>query len=388
MNIIHTVASIAKKDGGPSRTVTSLCDMLGRRCDATVSLLTQQYANEPLVELPPDSPVRFKKVTSGSSFMIKSGLAIKYFLQKQIDENRPEIVNDHGVWLPSNHFVSSLCKRNSIPRVVHPRGMLEPWAMTFKKTKKTIAYWLYQHKDLSLVSLFIATSETEAVNLRQLGFKQPIAIIPNGVDLTNNYCNDHTHEKLDGRIRTVLFLSRIHPIKGILNLLDAWVELKPQGWKLVVAGPDEGGYINKVHGRIKELNLTSIVEYVGEVEGKQKSDLFSSADIFILPSFSENFGVVVAEALAHGTPVITTTGTPWSELPLRGCGWCIEPNVESISSSLQEAMRMPKELLRAMGMRGIDYAMEFNWPAIAEKTCTTYRWLLGQASRPDYVYVD
>ena len=132
--------------------------------------------------------------------------------------------------------------------------------------------------------------------------------------------------------------------------------------------------------------LESTVEYVGEVEGDVKQKLFEEAEFFVLPSFSENFGVVVAEALAHGLPVITTRGTPWDGLLRHGCGWWVDPTVDALSETLQQAMEMDDLAHSSMEQKARAYAQEFDWGSIAHQTIEVYRWILGQGARPNCVH--
>ena len=140
--------------------------------------------------------------------------------------------------------------------------------------------------------------------------------------------------------------------------------------------------------RVRELGLENSVKYLGEVEDDEKVKLLETANLFVLPSFSENFGVVVAEAMAYGLPVITTRGTPWEGLLLHKCGWWVEPTVDGITAALREALSMESDSLRSMGDRGRKYAADFDWANIAQQTAEVYRWILGRGSMPMCVTLD
>jgi len=157
---------------------------------------------------------------------------------------------------------------------------------------------------------------------------------------------------------------------------------------LCLAGPDKVGHLEEVMRRVRMHGLESSVEYVGEAEAAVKAALFENANLFVLPSFSENFGVVVAEALAHGLPVITTRGAPWEGLVNYGCGWWVEPTVDGLTEALREALCMDPASLCKMGEKGSEYAKEFGWPDISLKTADVYRWVLGQGSRPESIIRD
>lgn len=262
--------------------------------------------------------------------------------------------------------------------------MLEPWAVNHRAWKKRLAWWLYQRRDLQTARVLHATAAQEADNLRRLGLSQPIAVIPNGIDLPTGV----EHRRLTEGRRVALFLSRIHPVKGLLNLVEAWRLVRPAGWRLLIAGPDEDGHRAVVEQRIRAAGLTDDCEFVGPVEGQRKTELYRMAHLFVLPSFTENFGVVVAEALSYGLPVITSRGTPWADLESFGCGWWVETAPESLAVALRAAKDLSDEERVAMGERGRTYVRRYNWDAIANETLSLYRWVLGQGERPPCVRVD
>jgi len=298
---------------------------------------------------------------------------------------RPELIHNHGLWMPLNHWAVSMGRRSGIPVVIQPHGMLEPWALNHKAWKKKLAMGLFQWRDLTSASVLVATSNVEYENIRKQGLRQPVAVIPNGVDL-NVGAMPTTLARAD-RQRVVLFLSRVHPVKGLLNLVRAWAQLAPVGWRLRIAGPDDVGHLGDVLALVRQLGVQGSVDYVGAVDGAAKADLYNAADVFVLPTFTENFGLVVAEALAHGLPVITTRGAPWADLETFGCGWWVDIGVDPLVHALREAMALSDEERRAMGARGRDYVRRYDWDNIAKQTIEVYSWILGQGPQPDIVRV-
>jgi glycosyltransferase involved in cell wall biosynthesis len=260
--------------------------------------------------------------------------------------------------------------------------MLEPWAFRYRRWKKLPVWLLWERRGLQSSAVLHATSEQEATNIRALGLRAPIAVIPNGVDVPDlPPPGNRAHEQ-----RRAVFLSRIHPVKGILNLIEAWRQVRPHGWSLLIAGPDEANHLSSVQAAVRQAGLTPTVKFVGPVYRQQKQDLLNSADLFILPTFSENFGIVVAEALASAVPVITTKGAPWKCLETHGCGWWVDVGVPPLARALSEATQCSQTELRQMGLRGRHLVAEkFAWPPIALQMRAVYEWCLGGGPRPEWV---
>lgn len=283
----------------------------------------------------------------------------------------------------SNHVVARFAKEHRIVRIVSPRGMLSQWSMNSSKWKKKFIWYGYQRRDLLNADAFHATSDLEATELRALGFKQPIVVIPNGVSAPN-----FPLVRVESPNVRVVFLSRITPKKGIINLLKAWKKASlPMNWKLQLIGPDEKSYLKEVENEILHLNLRSSVEIVGSVSDTEKWTYLMNGDLFILPSFSENFGIVVAEAMLAGLPVITTTGTPWEILKQEKLGWWVAPNVEQITNAIIEASQLSAEQRTSLGSRSRAYVEQnFSWDAAASKMMQAYTWLLSPNSdKPKFI---
>lgn len=281
----------------------------------------------------------------------------------------PDVVHDNGLWRYHNHTLTVISKRLAIPRVVSTRGMLEPWALRHKMWKKRLAWYLYQGRDLRDAAVHHATSEQEAANLRRLNLGVPIDVVPNGIDLPPaEACNDCSASP-----KVALFIGRLYSVKGLPMLLNAWASIRPTGWLLRIAGPDEGGHRRELERLISDLDLASSVSLVGEVTGQPKIEEFKRASLFVLPSHSESFGIAVGEALAHGLPVLTTSSVPWLQLASRGCGWIAEPNAESIGGALAKATVMNVTELRTMGATGRRWIEEeFTWRTAAAEMLRTY----------------
>ena len=241
---------------------------------------------------------------------------------------------------------------------------------------------LYQRNDLIRVPALHATADSERQTLRQFGLRQPVLTLPPGIRLPAQL-----RPRAEPRaVRRALFLGRIHPQKGIMNLLEAWAALRAKDWQLDIAGPEERGHGERVRREVNRLGLEGTVTFHGPVFDTRKDELLHHASLLLAPSLSENFGIVIAEGLAHGLPVITTTGTPWQVLQREKCGWWVPFGVEPLAQALRAALALPPEELAEMGRRGRALAeRDFAWPRIASRMAETYAWLLGSGPKPDCV---
>ena len=181
-------------------------------------------------------------------------------------------------------------------------------------------------------------------------------------------------------------MSRINPKKGLPMLLDAWAKVAPADWRLVIAGNDDSNHLSVVERKIRELRLADKVSVAGPLFGEAQETAYRNADLFVLPSYSENFGIVVAEALGYGIPVLTTTGCPWQELQKHNCGWWVEPSPAGIEAGLSEALCIKNEELSSMGVRGRKLVEEkYQWPGIAERMLVFYEWIRNGGKQPNFV---
>lgn len=387
MTILQIVAGISKQSGGPSHSVTGLCDVLASLSQRVILFAQKTYTElySDLV-LPSNSAVELVLYRALRKFRITYSFGFRHKFSNIVKNNKVSIIHNHGLWLQCNHQSAVVARRCSIPYIVSPRGMMEPWAFAYNAWKKKVIWWLWQKRALENATAFCATSLQEAESIRKLGFNQPIAIIPNGVDLPPYTIKQNQNL---ASIRYVLFLSRIHPKKGLLNLVQAWSLVTPKGWKVIIAGPDENGHQQEVKREISAAGLNDIFEFVGSVEGEQKNKLYQEASLFILPTFSENFGIVIVEALASGIPVITTKGAPWEGLVNNNCGWWVDVGVKPLADALKDATTLPDQERIAMGQRGREYVVrEFGWDDIGRKMIVFYEWVLHGGTPPDFVRLD
>jgi glycosyltransferase involved in cell wall biosynthesis len=356
MRVLHTIASLDPASGGPARSVPALVKALAAAGAKPELWVAAGWKAEWLAHLGLD------------------GLPLHRGALPSLE--RFDLVHDHGLWLKTNHDVALEAARRRTPRIVSPRGMLEPWALHHKKWKKRLAWCLYQRRDLQAAAALHATADSERNQFQRLGLKQPVAVIPNGVEVPPAPARPVPPLPA---CKTALFLSRIQKKKGLSMLVEAWSKVRPEGWKMRVVGPDEDGHRKEVEALVREAGLSAEWDFEGAVEGDVKRSVLAEADLFILPTYSENFGMAVAEALAAGLPVITTTGAPWAGLGTRHCGWWTEATVDSIAIALQDACTTDAGVLAAMGRRGREWMKsEFQWEAVGQKMLAAYEEVLSR----------
>ena len=201
--------------------------------------------------------------------------------------------------------------------------------------------------------------------------------------------------------RTVLFLGRLHPVKGLARLVQAWAEVQRfavrgqwssgpthETWQLILAGPDEGGHREEIESLVAECGCRDSVVFPGELDEKQKWGALAAADLFVMPSDFENFGNAIVEAMSCAVPVITTTGTPWEELRRAGAGWWVAPRVEPLAEALREALAMSETQRQEMGKRAAGLAARFSPQQAGADLIQVYRWLMNEIPRPPCVRDD
>jgi len=365
MRVIHFIKNLDKSSGGPSVSVPGLCLALSEIPEMDVHLVTRD--SEQRVQIQESSSLHLHLI-DGSRASVSS------ILETLVSSGKENSValHLHGLWDPMNHFASEFADRRGISTIYSLRGMLEPWALRHKWLKKKLGWLLYQRRDLQRAALLHATARHEEESFARCGLGDLRSVIlPNGVSFPQD------PPVFPGQSRTLLFLGRIHPVKGLIPLLDAWAGSAPEGWRLQITGPDEMGHRKELEKQIDSSGIGETVAITPAVDGVEKWKLLSSADVFVLPSFTENFGIAAAEALAMGTAVAASTRTPWDWLPREGAGWSVEPTESGWTAFFEELGRTPPEALTELGAQGRVYASHhFSWPAIAKRMAGEYHSIL------------
>jgi glycosyltransferase involved in cell wall biosynthesis len=374
VRVLHVAAYFAPAFvyGGPPRSILGLCKAL-RRAGIEASVVTttangredfpaslnggQTYEGVPVRYFPRRWPKRFFAVDGLAETLVA-------------EAGNFDLLHLHGLWNLTVWAAARAARQIGMPYLISTRGMLDGGAMNHEAARKYIAWHLAERQNLLGARLLHATSESEADAIAQYELHKPITVIPNGIEFESvAACRT---EKL------ILFLGRIHPIKRLDLLAAAFVKIKAKfpEVRLAIAGPDESGHRKTVEPLFAQV--ADSVEWLGEVGGARKAELLHRAAVLALCSDSENFGLSVPEALAAGTPVVTTRTTPWAEVETIGCGFWVEQNVQAIADAVCCLLDQPQQAA-AMGERGARWAREkFSWDAVAERMIDCYGSILNQ----------
>jgi glycosyltransferase involved in cell wall biosynthesis len=403
LKILHVIDCINAKQGGPSVSVPALAAAQAKQ-GHRVTIACRDYAYlGPMAEA---EGVEVRSVPSSRWTKGQGGWGCSFRRLVEQEAEKADVVHNHGVWLAANYYARRAAVKAGKPLVISPRGMLEDWSLRRAVVRKFVAWQLFERKNLESAALFHATADSEAEAIKtalrikmKIKNKEPrIVVAPNGVDIPERIPNREALEarfaKLRGR-RWILFMSRVHPKKGLLELAKAWMQIRESnpGWELVIAGPEQDkGYAE----RLKKEGGREVI-WAGELRGEEKWAALGNAEFLVLPSHSENFGIVVAESLAAGRPVVTTNKTPWGaarsdikmkikikennggesmNLEERKCGVICE--VTDLKRGLERMLGFSDKERMEMGARGRQWMKEkFSWEAGAEKLTSTYREILS-----------
>jgi glycosyltransferase involved in cell wall biosynthesis len=394
LRVLHAIANIDPAVGTGPAVVLAQMALEQRRQGLEVTVVTADAPGEAARALDPlrKEGVRVELTGPGRG-PLRKGVSSVPMLRGAV-ANGVDLVHAHGLWLHLPHFATGEARRQNVPYVFSAHGMLEPWALRKSRVRKRVYMSLRGRRDLSGAAAIHATANMEARNIAALGFGNPVLVSPIGVDL-GLYCDTPRRELVAARWpalagkRLAVFMGRIDPVKGTLNLARAWGTLSREfpDWRLAIAGADWHGHKAEFEAALAQHGGRTSAEFLGPVYGEDKAALLASCDVMVQPSFQENFGITIAEALASARPVITTKGTPWRTLETGKIGWWIEIGAEPLTAALRDAMTRPRGQLDEMGRRGRALIEEqFTWPTVTRLQIAMYSWILGRGQRPPGVF--
>ena len=276
------------------------------------------------------------------------------------------------------------------PYIVTIHGMLEPWALNNAGWKKKIVEFLYEGRCLKNAACIHAHTYKEYLDIRKFGLTNPVSIIPNGVDLPNTMSvaeKPAWYAQAKNR-KVLLFISRLHPKKGLENLLEAWATLAPQSkeWCLVIAGWGDKDYAQSLKDKTSALAIEEDVIFAGPLFEQEKHKAFTHADAFILPSLSEGLPMAILEAWSYKVPALITPACNLPEGYQANAALKIEPNPKSIATGLKELFALTDEQRHQLGTNGYELVLEkYTWDKIAEQMAEVYKWVVGGGAPPKTV---
>jgi glycosyltransferase involved in cell wall biosynthesis len=373
--ILHVIPSFhpATYYGGPIYSVLGLCNALANH-GVSLRVLTTDTAG------PGNRRLRIERFPT----LFPAGYPVYYCRKWVLNSVSPELLWHMNVqirWADVVHLTAVYsfptiptlltCKMLGKPVVWSPLGALQRWEGSTLRSRKAVweqtCRMVLPHK----LTLHL-TSKEEAEESLKIFPAVKTAIIPHGIEIPEKT----SHTVRNGALR-LLYIGRIHPKKGIENLLSACDLLQSRSgieWSLTLAGSGDPLYTESIRARIGEMGDSAKIKMLGEVVGDSKEKLFEEADMVVVPSYTENFGMVVAEALARGVPVIASKGTPWNRVEEIGCGLWVDNDPASLAKAIE---RMRGMSVREMGRRGRDWMeREYGWDSKAEAMIEVYRTLL------------
>lgn len=370
MRLCHIVPSLEERHGGPSKSVRALANHLAG-VGESVELLATVEAGYPVANGNDAAAIRlFPRVWP-------RWLSRSPGLRAHLGQEGFDCVHHHSLWLLTLRYAHEAARRREVPLVISPRGMMSGWAYRHRLWRKVLADYLVHPGALARAAGWHATSPEEAADIRALGFRQPVCVSPNGVDIPGDAelaAARTTWLELCPAARSrpvALFYSRFHRKKRLRELIDLWLSVPRGDWLLLVAGVAEDYTVSELTAAVAAAGGA---DKIAVLDGMDRPHPYAVASLFLLPSHSENFGLVIAEALAAGVPALVTDTTPWTGLATSGSGWCVP--WDQYGPALATALGTRPAALEAMGRRGRDWtARDFSWEKAARLLAEFYRHL-------------
>lgn len=369
MKVLNVIPSLEIKSGGPTQSTYLLTNEL-RKNHADVEIVTVDSLTDEVIGR--DDYIHYIPENQKNYFS---------FL-RSLDCFSPDLLHVQSLWHPIAHAGVVYASKKHTPYIVSTRGMLYPSALQVSCLKKRIAWNLYQKYDLNRAAVIHATCMQEMRYNREKGVKVPIAVIPNAIPIQG----DALKSTYTGKKR-VGFLGRFHPIKNLDILIKAWTLVDTKEWEFVLVGSGTKEYVSFLKSLATDLKVTNI-RFAGFLHGEEKCQMLATFQYLVLPSQSENFGMVIPEALIQGVPVIASKGTPWEELNTHYCGWWVDNDVDTLASTIREALSISEEERIAMGKRGQQLVKDnYSVEVVADKMERLYEWILYAGEMPEFVYM-
>ncbi|MEC4989703.1 MAG: glycosyltransferase [Oscillatoria sp. PMC 1068.18] len=395
MKVLHVIPSVSLALGGPTQVVLNLVKNL-RECGVEAEIATTNDDGKKLLDVPLNQRSEYEGVPVW--FLPRFSPPLKEYifsadLARWLWQNIPnyDLVHTHYLFSFASTAAAAIARKHQVPYLVRTIGQLTPWALAQSQLKKQVYTTLIERRNLSHAAAIHCTASGEATDVRNFGINTPSFILPLGVKkmLTLPLAPEKIRQKygISPEIPIILFLSRLHYKKRPDFLIQALGKLAEDNYQfhLILAGSGEAEYINYLEDLATSLGVSSCTSFAGFVSGEAKELLLQGADLFVLPSFSENFGVAIAEAMAAGLPVIVTPGVQIApEIASFEAGLVVDNSVEAVKEAIASLLTSP-ELRQQMGTNGKLLVTErYAWEKIANHLVNVYTSILEGKVCPEY----
>jgi glycosyltransferase involved in cell wall biosynthesis len=342
VKILYVLGSFyPAQSGGPNNTTYWAAKELARRgADVTVASLKDGLTPEHLEghALDLDRENRFEGICAWYFDYKKNRYhSFSMFRWLLANAKRYDMVNLTSIFFPWSWLTAFLCILYRVPFSIAPRGELEPNAFRYSKGKKELMSMIFLKRLMARARFVMVTSQQEERYSRSF-FPRSMAFetVPNYMKLETKAPSLEVIRKK----RNILYLGRIHPKKGIENLIKAFGLLEPREHQLLIAGSGEASYVKMLETLAGKNRWAKAIHFLGHLDGEVKSKTYREAKIMVLPSYSENFGNVVLEALAHATPVVASRFTPWSGLENARCGKWVDNDPAALAHGMEALLSL------------------------------------------------
>jgi len=398
---LHVIPSVSPVRGGPTHAVLNTVRAL-RDCgiDAEIAT-TNDNGSEQVLDVPLDTTTEYKgvptrffssfdpnagklKFTSDKTFLFS--LSLTRWLWQNLREY--DLVETRYLFSYPSTCARAIANQQRVPYIIHPTGQLDSWALAQSRLKKRIYSWFFEHRHLQKAAAIQCSSTGEVEDVRNFGITTPTFVVPVGVNFPNPIAKAHHQLReaygISEQTPIILFLSRLHYKKRPDLLIRALAKVATQqlDFHLLVAGSGDSKYLAELKQLVVSVGLSEQVSFTGFVNGSEKELILQGSDLFVLPSFSENFGVAIAEAMAAGLPVVLTPGIQISEeVAAADAGLVVEGEIESLSSAIAQLLTSP-HLREKMGQNGKQLVRDrYSWEVIAQELIKNYSAIIQQANR-------
>ncbi|OKH40418.1 group 1 glycosyl transferase [[Phormidium ambiguum] IAM M-71] len=396
MKVLHVIPSVSPSLGGPTQVVLNLVKAL-RECSIEAEIVTTNDNGTSLLDVPLYQKIEYEQVPVW--FLPRFSPPLKEYIfspaiTKWLWQNikNYDILDNHYLFSYASTCAGAIARWQKIPYTVRTMGQLSPWALAQSQRKKQIYSLLIERHNLNRATAIHCTSEGEAADVRNFGIKTPTVTLPLGVNQPEPFSNAQQKIReiyqISSSIPIVLFLSRLHYKKRPDLLIRSLKKLafNQAKFHLILAGTGEPEYLQYLQNLVLDNGLTTQTTFAGFVTGKDKDLLLQGSDLFVLPSFSENFGIAVAEALAHGLPVIITPDIQIApEISLANAGLIIPGEEEAIANAIAQLLDNPEQRYQLSENGKKLVKQRYSWNAIASQLTEVYRTIIDRQTLPDLI---